>query len=200
MALLPTDPQKRKYVLYAAILLGLANYALFSQLYEPRAAEKERVESRLENLERQNRNARRTAEGRGVAEVERQLALYRDQLVAVEGLIPSGEELPDLLDAISAEARRSGVELARIQPTGATREEYYTRREYALSVRGGYHQIGEFLTRVGSLPRIITPINLALSPTGAVDDDGTPMLSAEFAIETYVLPSAAEARAAQEDA
>jgi type IV pilus assembly protein PilO len=194
MALLPTDPQKRKYVLYAAILLGLANYALFSQVYEPRAAERERVTNRLENLERQNRTARRTTEGRGVAEVERQLSLYRDQLVAVEGLIPSGEELPDLLDAISAEAQRSGVELARIQPTGATREDYYTRREYQLSVRGGYHQIGEFLTRVGSLPRIITPINLRIAPTGSIANDGSPVLNAEFAIETYVLPSASEAR------
>jgi type IV pilus assembly protein PilO len=194
MALLPTDPLKRKYVLYAVFLLGLATYAMYSQLYEPRVAEKERVTQRLENLEQQNRSARRTAQGRGVAEVERQLSLYRDQLLAVEGLIPSNEELPDLLNAIAAEAQRSGVELARIQPTGATQEDYYTRREYALSVRGGYHQIGEFLTRVGSLPRIITPINLNMQPDGQADGDGAPRLDAEFAIETYVLPAPGQAQ------
>lgn len=197
MALLPTDPQKRKYVLYAVLLFGLANYALFSQVYEPKAAEKAGMEQRLQNLEQQNRNARRTTQGRGVAEVERQLSLYRDQLIAVEGLIPSNEELPDLLDAISAEAQRSGVDLARIQPTGATREAYYTRREYGLSVHGNYHQIGEFLARVGSLPRIITPINLSIQPTGDVNADGIPRLNAEFAIETYVLP--APGQAAQEE-
>ena len=44
--------------------------------------------------------------------------LYREQLIQVEGLIPSSEELPDLLDAISVEGQRTGVELVLIQPIG----------------------------------------------------------------------------------
>ena len=99
-------------------------------------------------------------------------------------MIPSDEELPNLLDAISAEAQRTGVELTLIQPVGATEEQYYTRRVYDMAVTGGYHQIGEFLTRVASLPRIITPIDLTLRRRG---EQGS-QLEAGFRIETYVLP------------
>jgi len=118
----------------------------------------------------------------------------------VEGLIPSNEELPDLLDAISAEASRAGVEISLIQPTGATEERYYTRRVYAMAVLGRYHDIGEFLTRVASLPRIVTPVDLTVGPQGPqpqqgrrgdeVAEDGPPALEARFSIETYVIPSA----------
>ena len=127
--------------------------------------------------------------------MDQQLALYRQQLELAEGLIPSDEELPNLLDAISAEAQRTGVELTLIQPVGATEEQYYTRRVYDMAVIGGYHQIGEFLTRVASLPRIVTPTNLTVAPraeaaNAAPPRPGAPVqLEARFSVETYVIPS-----------
>src|SRR5690606_10176069 len=132
---------------------------------------------------------RQLLSGRGREEVELQLALHREQLARVENLIPSSEELPDLLDAVSAEAQRSGVELTLIQPTGAAQEQFYTRRTYDLAVLGSYHQIGEFLARVGSLPRIVTPIDLMVAVREEGTRGGEPRLEAKFAIETYVLPS-----------
>jgi type IV pilus assembly protein PilO len=117
------------------------------------------------------------------------LILYREQLVQVEGLIPSAEELPDLLDAISSQAQRTGVELTLIQPLGAEAGEFYTRRTYDLAVLGSFHQIGDFLARVGSLPRIVTPTNLNLTVRNPETRSGDPQLEARFTIETYVLPN-----------
>lgn len=147
------------------------------------------MESRLERLEAQNETARRLTAREGRSDVERRLGLYRQQLVRVEGLIPSSEELPDLLDAISAEAQRTGVDLALIQPVGASAEQFYTRRTYELAVRGSYHQIGAFLSEIASLRRIITPIALNVSVQGEGESQTEPRLEAKFAIETYVLPS-----------
>jgi type IV pilus assembly protein PilO len=146
------------------------------------------LETRLEALKSRNQTARRLTEQNGRTEVERRLTLYRDQLVRVEGLIPSNEELPDLLDAISAEAQRTGVELSLIQPAGATAESYYTRRTYQLAVLGHYHEIGAFLTEIASLPRIITPTSLNVTVKSDSASTGDPTLEATFAIETYVLP------------
>jgi type IV pilus assembly protein PilO len=183
------DPQKRNKILIAVLLVGGLGYLLYDYVYAPRAEAVTTLESRLETLELQNRTARALAAGNGTDEVERRVGLHREQLRRVEGLIPSSEELPDLLDAISAEARRSGVELARIQPMGATEEQFYTRRTYDLGVYGSYHEIGEFLSQVGSLPRIITPINLNLTIREEQTRSGNPQLEARFTIETYVLPS-----------
>jgi type IV pilus assembly protein PilO len=180
---------RKKLLLGAALVCGLA-YAGHEYLYRPRAEELGRLERRLEALHLRNVTARAISEGQGQAEVEQRLARFRDQLERVERLVPSSEELPDLLDAISAEAQRTGVELTRIQPMGAAAEDYYTRRSYELAVQGSYHQVGEFLTRIASLPRIVTPTSLLLKTSAAPSETREPVLEAKFMIETYVLPSA----------
>lgn len=182
---------RQKLILGGLVLAGLV-YGGYTYLYSPRAAHVAEMEERLESLQAQNRTARILVEQGGEAAVEERLTEYSDQLVRVEGLIPSAEELPDLLDAISSEARRTGVDLSLIQPTGAEVAEFYTRRTYDLAVLGSYHQIGEFLTRVGSLPRIITPIELHVTVQEGEVRDGSPRLEARFAIETYVLPAPGE--------
>ncbi|CAN5826319.1 hypothetical protein BH23GEM6_BH23GEM6_21840 [soil metagenome] len=185
----PMDPQTRNKIIIVVLLLAGLAYVTYEYLYRPRAENVAAMEARLETLELQNRTARSLTAQNGTDEVERRVGLHREQLRRVEGLIPSSEELPDLLDAISAEARRSGVELARIQPMGATEEQFYIRRTYELGVYGSYHQIGEFLAQIGSLPRIITPINLNLVVRNDQTPAGNPQLEARFSIETYVVPT-----------
>ena len=188
----PLDSEQKKRLFMVVALLAVLAYLGYDRLYKPRSEEVTALETRLEALQTKNRTARQLMEQNGRSDVERKLALYRDQLVRVEGLIPSGEELPDLLDAISAEAQRTGVELALIQPVGATAEGFYTRRTYDLAVQGQYHQIGAFLTKIASLPRIITPTNLNVTVKSDSMSTGDPELEAKFAVETYVLPAAGE--------
>jgi Tfp pilus assembly protein PilO len=185
---LPSDSATRQKVLLAVMLIGGLGYVTYEYLHTPRATEVAALEERLESLQLKNQAARALTHGEGVADVERQLAMYREQLIAVEGLIPLSEEVPDLLDAISAEAQRTGIDLTLLQPTGATDEGFYTRRTYDLAVVGAYHDIGYFLGRIGSLPRIITPIGLNLQPRQDVGRDGSARVEARFSIETYVLP------------
>lgn len=192
MALLPEDPQQRtRAILGLLATCGLAVLG-YMYVYAPRAEAVADLREHAEALEVQNRTARAVVQSSGEDDVERRLASYRDQLGVVEGLIPSSEELPVLLDRISEEARSSGVDLSLIRPAQASREEYYTRRVYDLAVLGSYHQIGDFLARIGTLPRIITPIDLSLEPRrdeqrNGSADEREQSLEARFSIETYVI-------------
>lgn len=197
MALPPLEPQQKKTLLYGGVIVVLAAFAWYQYLYTPRNEETATLEARLESLKTVNARSRSITQGSEGA-VDQQLAAYRQQLELAEGLIPSDEELPNLLDAIAAEAQRTGVDLQLIQPVGATEEQFFTRRVYDLSVTGGYHQIAEFLTRVASLPRIVTPTNLTVAPVegppGPPPNAPQPApeavrLRAAFSIETYVIPS-----------
>lgn len=196
MALPPLESAQRKNLLYIGVFLALAAFGFYDRVYTPRKARIAEMEARLEQLKTVNARSRAITQGAEGA-VNEQMALYRQQLELAEGLIPSNEELPNLLDAISAEATRTGVELTLIQPVGATEEAYYTRRVYDMAVVGEYHQIGEFLTRVASLPRIVTATNLTVAPFARPGQDentaGTAAaqvpLEARFSIETYVIPS-----------
>jgi type IV pilus assembly protein PilO len=197
MALPPLDARTRKTVLYGTLLLVAVAALFYTYVYGPRKAANEELETSLARIEQSNSAARGLT--RGARSPEEALELYRRQLAVVEGLIPSTEELPDLLDAISAQAQQTGVEISLIQPVSATQERYYTRRVYDMAVQGRFQDIGEFLTRVASLPRVVTPTDLRLAPMGtspgqqpaAVAGDQPPRLEARFSIETYVIPTAA---------
>lgn len=191
MALPPIAPEQRQKLLLGLLFVVGIGYGGYNYLLGPRRDEVAALETRLENLRQQNGTARALVRGDGTGDVEQRLAGFRQQLETVEGLIPSTEELPDLLDAISAEAQRTGVQLTLIQPVEAREERFYTRRVYDVAVVGPYHAVGQFLTRVASLPRIVTPTELNLTRQGNAPDtlsDAPPRLEARFSIETYVIP------------
>lgn len=182
------DAQNKQKLLLIVLAVMVAGYFGYTRVYKPRAADVAALEARLEALQMQNRTAQALTDAEGRGAIERRVGAYRNQLTTVEGLIPSSEELPDLLDAISAEAQRTGVDLSLIQPVGAIAEEFYTRRSYELAVLGSYHGIASFLTEIASLPRIVTPTTLDLTVDEERTDGSDPRLHAKFAIETYVLP------------
>ncbi len=180
------DARDRRFQMAVAALLLIGLTYLGGRYVHQSRADLATLEDRLESLRVQNGVARSLL-GSGVAEIaEDSIALYRERLRVVERLVPSSEEVPELLDAIANQARASAVELNFLQPIDMVPEADYSRRVYAVGVLGGYHDIGEFLTSIASLPRIVTPADLTLVPTGEIDASGTPMLDARFIIDTYV--------------
>lgn len=188
MALLPTERHKQYALLVciAAIALG---YVFFEYWYSPRKAEVERLETRLETLQDQNRRAQVIA-ARGGPELEERLAVYERHLNRMEELIPQTGEVPTLLNTITSQANRFGVVMGSLRPEPLVSEGYYNRESYALQVSGDFHRVGEFLTAIASLARIITPVDLEITPyTGPIPPRGAenPVL-ASFRIQTYTSP------------
>ena len=73
-------------------------------------------------------------------------------------MVPERNEVPNLLDAISTRAKIRGVNLAQVVPLPERRaRRRSTRITYNMSVLGHYDEIGEFLSDIASLPRIIVP-------------------------------------------
>jgi type IV pilus assembly protein PilO len=66
---------------------------------------------------------------------------------------------------------------------------------YKLGVTGPYHQVAEFLANIGSMPRIVSPINLTLAPTARTGElrpkKNEQLLDASFGIQTYVAHTSA---------
>jgi type IV pilus assembly protein PilO len=194
MALLPKDPAKQKLVLYALLpFIGLFAYWYF--VHEPKVLELEALETRLDGLTFSNQTAKAIA-ARGGPELESRLAIYEHHIERVEQLIPSREEVPGLLNAVTARAQGAGVDLAGYKPGGEEQGDHYSRQFYDISVHGTYHSVGQFLGSIGSLPRIITATGLRLAPRSAeTARDGSQILTASFRIETYILPQPGDSAA-----
>ena len=94
------------------------------------------------------------------AEAER----FANDLEVMRRLVPTGNEVPALLEQVSTAARRVGLDIADVSRCRSSQGDQYDAYKYRLSVRGDYHQIGTLLTNIGSLQRIVAPINLTLAP------------------------------------
>lgn len=198
MALLPQDPAKQKRILLGMLPLVLAG-VFYYVVHSPKRDELDRMQTRLETLEQKNATARAIVAQDGGDALRQRLALYQANMEQLEQLIPSRAEVPELLRAITVEAQRNNVELVSMSPIGEEAGSYYMRQRYDLAIRGGYHEIGSFMSVLGSLPRIITATEMTLTPEGSrrgrsssgAQADSVSLL-AEFVAETYVIPEPGE--------
>jgi type IV pilus assembly protein PilO len=187
MALLPTDPQQQRKLLIGLVPLLLL-FAYYQFMHGGRAERIVEMETHLESLETTNAAAKVIA-ATGGPELQRRLAIYEEHMRRLEELIPNREEVAELLHSMGLRAQNAGVELTKMKPEADEPGAYYTRRTYEMGVSGTYHDVGLFLSHVGSLPRIVTPTELKLlNNSQATAKDGTPLIDAGFRIVTYVLP------------
>lgn len=188
---LPEDPNQQKRLLIGLVpLLALFGYWYF--LHGGYEQELDTMQTRLENLETRNSQARmRAPQSR---QLEERLATFERHIERLEELVPRNEEVSQLLNTISERADQIGVNIVRFAPGQTQAGDHYNRRTFELMVNGSYHDLGRFLSDIGSLPRIITPTDLHLVPVARGDGQD---LEAAFLIETYVLPDVRESGANQ---
>jgi type IV pilus assembly protein PilO len=165
--------------------------------YRSNAVEIVTLTERVERLDASNQRARAVMSRGNVQDVQAQAAVLKDNLDLMRTLIPASNEVPALLDQIIAAARRTGLEFSNFQPAATIQGEQFDTYRFTMSMQGSYHEIGSLLTEIGSLRRIIAPINVSLARAPQSNARGArrnpaeaPLLTANFSIQTYVVKSA----------
>ena len=189
MALLPQNPRDQKLLILAVLAVGLAG--VYQQLvWTPKNVELTTLEVRLDTLDSLNRIAKLEVAKGNSAKMKTEAEAFGRELSVLRRLVPTENEVPALLESISSAARRAGLEISEVQPDGVVNGDQFDTYRYKLGVTGPYHQIGEFLTNVASLPRIVAPINVALTPTTRTGElrpkKNEQFLDAKFQVQTYV--------------
>jgi type IV pilus assembly protein PilO len=189
MAILPQNPRDQKLLVVALLALGLAG--VYEQLvWTPKHQELVSLSMRLDTLDSLNRVAKLEVAKGNSAKMKAEAEAYGRELEVLRRLVPTENEVPALLESISSAARRSGLEISEVQPDGVVNGDQFDTYRYKLGVTGPYHQIAEFLTGVASLPRIVAPINVALTPTTRTGElrpkKNEQFLDAKFQVQTYV--------------
>jgi type IV pilus assembly protein PilO len=190
MALIPGNPRNRNLLVVAILVVGLA--AVYQQLvWTPKAAENKTLEARLDTLDSLNRIAKLEMAKGNAAKMRREAEEYGQELTMLRRLVPTENEVPALLESISSAARRAGLEFSDVQPDGVVSGDQFDTYKYKLAITGPYHKVAEFLSNVGSLPRIVAPINVTMQVTNHTNPDMRPkkneqFLDVHFGIQTYV--------------
>ena len=204
MALLPTN--QRDQIMLGVCIVALALVYGYRQfLWVPKDEQLNLVQTHIDSLTKQNEQVRSEVNSGAVTKLKVEAEEYGRMLTLMRKLVPVANEVPALLDEISTAARRTNLELADVTPLGVIPGKIFETHRYKIGVNGSYHEIAQFLNNIGSMTRIVAPMNLSIAPsnkTGQRVRAGTQLLDATFEIQTFVAktappPTAPAARSGQ---
>ena len=183
---LPTN-QRDQLMLFAVFAAVGAIVVFYMYVYQPKALQMTALSARVDSLTQQNEIARRDVARGTATQIREESERYGRILAAMRQLVPTANEVPTLIDQIVNSARRAGRDLEDIRPLGVIQGDVFDTHKWNMSIIGPYHSIAEFLTTVGSLTRIMTPMNVNVVRSQAQDGgSGEVNLRATFEIQTYV--------------
>lgn len=98
------------------------------------------------------------------------LEAYRAQMEEMKGTfdsllsrLPAKTEVPGLLEDIGARGRESGLIINDLAIQSDVVAEYYIEVPIKIDVKGGYHDMGGFVSGMASMPRIVTLHDFTIS-------------------------------------
>lgn len=125
-------------------------------------------ELQLERVKADEIKLRKDFEGKQLKAAN--LEAYKLQMVEMEESfgtmlrqLPSKTEVAELLVDITQTGLASGLEFSLFQPRNEVPKEFYAELPIDLTVSGNYHQIGDFVSGVAALPRIVTLHDIKLN-------------------------------------
>jgi type IV pilus assembly protein PilO len=117
------------------------------------------------------------------------LAVYQQQLADIERSfgallrqLPGRTEVPNLLVDISQVGVGAGLEEKLFQPANEIKKDFYAELPIKIRLTGSYHQMGEFVSGIAALPRIVTLDGISIKPA---DKDYYDVLTFELTAKTY---------------
>ena len=121
------------------------------------------IKAKTEQLESvQKRETALRVEFENKQEKAANLEAYQAQLAEMQELLetmfrqlPSKTEMDKLLVDVSQTALGAGIDVQLFQPNAETHHDFYAERPISIRMLGDYHQFGEFVSGVASLPRVV---------------------------------------------
>lgn len=96
---------------------------------------------------------------------------YREQMVEMENSfgalvkqLPSDTEVPGLLEDITFTGRGAGLQIEEIKLQDENVSRFYVELPISIVVQGSYHDLGNFVSGVASLSRIVTLHDFKIRP------------------------------------
>jgi len=180
-------PLSVRYLLLSILLLIIMGIGYFlvvkNKIEELERVEKQEVSLRADFEYKQQKAANLEA-------YEAQLAEMRVLLETMFRQLPSKTEMDKLLVNISQTALAAGIDVQLFKPNAEMRHDFYAEQPISVRMLGDYHQFGEFVSGVASLPRVVILTMHDISLRRATERDvgvgkGDGRLVLEGTVKTY---------------
>jgi type IV pilus assembly protein PilO len=163
-------------VIFLVVALFAAYYFVWqNQRPELLRAQQEEQELRQTFEQKQRKAANFEAYKEQLKDMERSFGAMLRQL-------PGKTEVPSLLVDISQTGLAAGLQEKLFQPAGEVRRDFYAELPIKIRLTGSYHQLGNFVSGIAALPRIVTLHDIEIKPESK---DSLDQLVLDVTAKTY---------------
>jgi type IV pilus assembly protein PilO len=159
----------------AVVAVGIYMFTIKEEVPLLERAQQEELDLRGQFEDRQRKAANFDAYRAQLAEIERDFGAMLRQL-------PGKTEVPSLLVDISQTGLGAGLEERLFQPTGEIQKDFYAELPIRLRYTGSYHELGNFVSGIAALPRIVTLHDITIRPLSEAAPDE---LTLDVTAKTY---------------
>jgi type IV pilus assembly protein PilO len=163
-------------IAFAAVAaIGVYMFVIQTEIPLLEREQQTELDLRTQFEDRQRKAANFDAYRAQLAEIERDFGAMLRQL-------PGQTEVPSLLVDISQTALGAGLEEQEFTPTGEIQKDFYAELPIKLRYTGSYHELGNFVSGIAALPRIVTLHDISIRPVSNTSPDE---LTLEVTAKTY---------------
>lgn len=112
-----------------------------------------------------------------------QMAMMKASFGSLLRQLPEKTQVPGLIEDISHQGLAAGLEFKMIKLEPEKEIDFYIELPIQISVLGNYHQLGEFVSNVAALPRIVTIHDFSIKPIP--NDESGNHLQMDITAKTY---------------
>jgi type IV pilus assembly protein PilO len=142
----------------AVVLVTLANFFLFVNPVEGSIGQQQARQRALDaQLQEKSEIAQNLNERR------REMDVLQQKLDEALSELPEEADVDELLAQLNDVGRKSGLEIATVEPTPEQPAQIYVKIPIRMSVTGNYNEVALFLQEVANMRRIVNVNNLRLS-------------------------------------
>jgi type IV pilus assembly protein PilO len=190
------EKEKKQLLGLAVFAAGVAIVAFWMYWRAPRVARAQEMRLRIDSLQARVDSAKRDLASGTVEQLRERVREYEASLRVMRRLVPTGAEVPSLIDDVNARAKRRRVHVGDFSPQAVEPGTPFETHRYQFAVLGHYDEIGEFLSDVASLSRIMVPYDVTLNRANETvaqtfQDTTGALLRVDFKLRTFVKPASA---------
>jgi type IV pilus assembly protein PilO len=181
------DPKTQKMVLVGLGTAALVYFYVFADFvpFNFKARSKEIVALKADYTKKSNELMKAQQLVNRLPELKKEFALLNQRWEVAQELLPSQKEVASLLRKVTIAGQEAGVKFLLFKPGTANPQTYFTENPVQVSVTGGFHRAGTFLSEIAEMSRLVNVSQLKLKGFDKGDLDDT--VQADFVATAYTL-------------
>jgi len=168
-------------LLMSGLLIFAADYLLYSE----KRAETVRIQEKVQGLKA--KNAQGSIIRQNLAATEQTLKEKRDEIDRLRDLLPDQVEISRVYDNIKDFLREQKLELKRFVHLKTAPSDFYTAQPIQIEVTGTYDSLGQFFSRLGFYPRIVSVTEVEIKQAEDNAQEVGRSVNASFIVTAYYI-------------